>query len=172
MEEPRLGVGDYDNDGRLDLLINNLDDGPVLLHNEMPQQHWLLVRCIGNKSNRSAVGARLTLRAGNLRQIREIKAGLSYLSSNDLRVHFGLGTMKRRIRSRSAGQADLLSACENIRADQILKLEEGKSPAVSKDPLKRRREVRCGFKSSRPSGSSHSLASIARHRRRRRSRLR
>jgi len=86
-----MAVGDFDNDGRLDILINNLDDGPVLLHNQMENTgHWLLVRCVGTKSNRSAIGTRLSVRAGDLSATREIKAGVSYLSSNDLRVHFGL----------------------------------------------------------------------------------
>lgn len=127
-----LSVGDYDNDGRLDLLINNLDDGPVLLHNEMPLQHWLMVQCTGAKSNRSAVGARLTLQAGSLRQIREIKAGLGYLSGNDLRVHFGLGSLDKADWLEIRWPSGLTERIENIRADQILKVEEGKSRAVSK----------------------------------------
>jgi hypothetical protein len=124
-----LAVGDYDNDGRLDLLINNLDDGPILLHNEMPRQHWLLVHCIGTRSNRSAVGARLTLAAGDLREIREIKAGLSYLSSNDLRQHFGLGTHDKVDSLEIRWPSGLVERLQDIRADQILTLEEGKSPA-------------------------------------------
>jgi hypothetical protein len=107
----------------------------------MPQQHWLLVQCNGTRSNRSAVGARLTLRAGNLRQIREIKAGLSYLSSNDLRVHFGLGGLDKADSLEIRWPSGLTERIENIRADQVLKLEEGKSPAlsaaVSKDASKR-----------------------------------
>jgi hypothetical protein len=119
-------VGDYDNDGRLDLLINNLDDGPILLHNEMPQQHWLLVRCIGNKSNRSAVGARLTLKNGNEQQTREIKAGLSYLSSNDLRVHFGMGNHVKADSLEIRWPSGLVERLADVRADQVLTLEEGK----------------------------------------------
>ena len=126
-----LAVGDYDNDGRLDLLINNLDGGPVLLHNEMPRRRWLIVQCTGTKSNRSAVGARLTLRAGNLRQIREIKAGLSYLSSNDLRVHFGLGALDKADSLEIRWPSGLTERIENVPADQVLKLEEGKSRPVS-----------------------------------------
>jgi hypothetical protein len=121
-----LAVGDYDNDGRLDLLINNLDDGPILLHNEMPKQHWLLVRCIGTKSNRSGVGARLTLRAGDLQQTQEIKAGLSYLSSNDLRAHFGLGTHEKADSLEIRWPSGLVERVQDVRADQILTLEEGK----------------------------------------------
>ena len=125
-----LAVGDYDNDGRLDLLINNLDDGPVLLHNDSPRQHWLTVRCLGSKSNRSAVGARLTLQAGGLRQIQEIKAGLSYLSANDLRVHFGLGAQEKADWLEVKWPSGLTERIEGVAADQILTLEEGKSKAV------------------------------------------
>ncbi len=126
-----LAIGDYDNDGRLDVLINNLDDGPVLLHNEMPRAgHWLLIRCVGTKSNRSAVGARLTLRAGDLREMREIKAGVSYLSSNDLRVHFGLGTHPKADSLEIQWPSGLVQTFQDIRADQMLTLEEGSSRAV------------------------------------------
>lgn len=125
-----LAVGDYDNDGRLDLLINNLDDGPVLLHNEMPRTgHWLVVKCQGTKSNRSAVGARLTLRAGELREMREIKSGVSYLSSNDLRVHFGLGSHERADVLEIRWPSGMVSKIENVRGDQILTIEEGKTHA-------------------------------------------
>lgn len=124
-----LAIGDYDNDGRLDVLVNNLDDAPVLLHNEMPRQHWLIVRCAGTGSNRSAVGARLTLRAGDLRQIREIKSGVSYLSSNDLRVHFGLGSHDKADTLEIRWPSGLVQRIENIRADQILTVEEGKPGA-------------------------------------------
>jgi len=82
------------------------------------------------------VGARLTLRAGKLRQMREIKAGLSYLSSNDLRVHFGLGTLDKADSLEIRWPSGLIERIENIRADQILKLDEGKSPAVSKEQAK------------------------------------
>jgi hypothetical protein len=123
-----LAVGDYDNDGRLDILINNLDDGPVLLHNEMPRSgHWLLVHCVGTKSNRSAVGARLTLRAGDLREMREIKAGVSYLSSNDLRVHFGLGPHDKADSLEIKWPSGLVEIVKSIRADQVITIEEGKS---------------------------------------------
>ena len=122
-----LAIGDYDNDGRLDVLINNLDGGPVLLHNEMPRTgHWLLVRCIGTQSNRSAVGARVMLRAGSLQLMREIKAGSSYLSSNDLRMHFGLGPHDIVDSLEIRWPSGRVERKSNIKADQLLTLEEGK----------------------------------------------
>ncbi|MBC7924212.1 MAG: CRTAC1 family protein [Bryobacteraceae bacterium] len=124
-----LAVGDYDNDGRLDILINNLDDAPILLHNEMPRAgQWLVVRCVGKQSNRSAVGARLTLKAGDLTLTREIKAGLSYLSSNDLRVHFGLGKHKKADSVEIRWPSGRVDRVQDVSANQILTVEESAAP--------------------------------------------
>jgi hypothetical protein len=122
-----LAAGDYDNDGDLDILINNLDDAPVLLRNDLPGgNHWLLVRCAGQ-----AVGARLTVEAGGQRQTREIKAGLSYLGGNDLRVHFGLGP-RRLVESLEIRWPDgSVERLTNVRADQVLVLEKGKTGSTS-----------------------------------------
>jgi hypothetical protein len=121
-----MAVGDFDNDGRLDILINNLDDGPVLLHNQMENTgHWLLVKCIGTKSNRSAIGARLSLRAGDLSETREIKAGVSYLSSNDLRVHLGLGPHAKADLLEIKWPSGFVQRFENVRGDQIVVITEG-----------------------------------------------
>jgi hypothetical protein len=124
-----MAVGDYDNDGRLDILINNLDDGPILLHNELPTAgHWLLAKCIGTKSNRSAIGARLTVTAGDLHAMREIKAGVSYLSSNDLRVHFGLGAHQKIDALEIKWPSGLVETWKDVQADRVLTFEEGKAP--------------------------------------------
>ena len=84
-------TGDYDNDGDVDLLVFNLDDRPALLRNDGAAGQWLSVQLIGEQSNRSAVGARVTAFTGSRRQIREVAAGSSFLGGNDLRSHFGLG---------------------------------------------------------------------------------
>ena len=126
-----LAVGDYDNDGKLDVLVNNLDDAPVLLHNELTSQsHWLMVKCVGTTSNRSAVGARLTLHAGKLQMMREIKAGNSYLSSNDLRVHFGMGDEGKADWIEVKWPSGLVERVENVKADQVVTLVEGKTVAT------------------------------------------
>ncbi len=87
-----LAVGDYDNDGRPDLLMVDLEGHPLLLHNESPPTHWLGVRLIGRRSNRDGIGAHLTLTAGTQRQVREVQSGRSYLSACDTRILFGLGS--------------------------------------------------------------------------------
>jgi hypothetical protein len=84
-------VADYDNDGDLDILVTNISTAPTLLRNDgVAPGHWLLVELIG-KRHREAIGARVTVIAGSLRQVRERQSGGSFLSSHDPRLHFGLG---------------------------------------------------------------------------------
>jgi hypothetical protein len=85
--------GDIFNDGKIDVVINNMDGVPVLLRNVNPDHHhWVEMRLIGGpKSPRDAVGATVYLNANGMRQRGDVLSGGSYLSSNDMRVHFGLG---------------------------------------------------------------------------------
>jgi enediyne biosynthesis protein E4 len=88
--------GDYDNDGRVDVVVVNMDDTLTLLHNTTKNaHHWLAVKTIGGKSNRDGIGARVRVRAGGRDQVREVRTSGSYASSNDPRVHFGLGAAPR-----------------------------------------------------------------------------
>ncbi len=87
--------GDFDNDGDLDILIMNMNEPPSLLRNDAsPAANWLKLKLTGTKSNRSAIGARVTLRYGGLIQVQEVMSQSSYLSVNDRRLHFGLGPVK------------------------------------------------------------------------------
>jgi len=87
-----LAVGDLFNDGNMDVVVSNLDGAPMLLKNHgVAGRHWVSFELAGTKSNRLAIGARLKLVAGGMTQTEEIHSGGSYLSQNDLRVHFGLG---------------------------------------------------------------------------------
>jgi enediyne biosynthesis protein E4 len=97
MMEPRVGrgsaVGDLDNDGRLDIVINNLDGEPQVLHNEVePTGNWLIVSLTGKAPNTEAIGAVVTARVGQRRMMRLVQSGSSYLSQDDMRQHFGLGS--------------------------------------------------------------------------------
>jgi enediyne biosynthesis protein E4 len=87
--------GDFDNDGDLDILIVNLSEPPSLLRNDIKgNPHWIKVKLVGAKSNRSAIGARVTVKYGAYVQAQEVLAQSSYLSVNDKRLHFGLGDIK------------------------------------------------------------------------------
>jgi hypothetical protein len=84
--------GDFDNDGDLDIVIMNQNEPPSLLRNDAPKDnHWLKVRLEGTKSNRSAIGARVLVRYGGKVQAQVVLSQASYMSSNDPRLHFGLG---------------------------------------------------------------------------------
>jgi hypothetical protein len=83
--------GDYDNDGDIDVVISALDDRPTLLRNDTTGGHWFTMQLEGTTSNRSAIGAKVTIEAGGRRQTAELRSGGSYVSHNDTRVHFGLG---------------------------------------------------------------------------------
>jgi enediyne biosynthesis protein E4 len=88
-----MAIGDFDNDGDLDILINTINDYPQLLRcNSRTGHNWLKVKLTGTRSNRSAIGARVicTTPTGH-RQVDEVRSGGSYLSQSDLRLHFGLG---------------------------------------------------------------------------------
>ena len=86
--------------------------------------HWISIKLVGTKSNRSAIGARLKCVAGSLSQIDEVRSGGSYLSQNDLRIHFGLrqtniDLLEIRVAKRDADQL------RNIEADQFVRIHEG-----------------------------------------------
>ena len=84
--------GDFDNDGDVDVIVNNLDGPPTLLRNDGGNRNnWIMIKCVGTRSNRSGIGTRVKVTNGGHSQIDEVRSGSSYYSQNDLRLHFGLG---------------------------------------------------------------------------------
>ncbi len=121
-----VAFGDLNNEGRLEILINNQNDPPTLLRNEGEQTgHWISIRTVGTKSNRDGIGALVTLLAGGRRQIQEVRSGGSYLSQNDLRVHFGLGSATKIDRIEVRWPSGVVDKIENLSADRFLTVEEG-----------------------------------------------
>ena len=91
-----LALGDFDNDGAVDVLISNNDSAPVLLKNNAGRKnHWLGLRLIGKNCNRDAVGARISWQAGDLKRSTMKVGGGSYLSSHDPRVVLGIGARQK-----------------------------------------------------------------------------
>ena len=117
--------GDFDNDGDLDILIVNLNEPPSLLRNDMHgDHHWLKIKLIGTKSNRSAIGARVVVHYAGKKQAQEVMSQSSFYSSNDPRLHFGLGAEKTadvEIRWPSGAREDFKA----VAANQLIVVKEG-----------------------------------------------
>ena len=121
-----VAFGDLDNDGAMDVVVNNMNALPSLLKLEAkPQNHWVAIQAIGVKSNRSGIGARVVCVTGKHRQMDEVRSGGSHFSQNDLRIHFGLGASARvdliEVRWPS-GAVDRLS---DVPADRVIQIREG-----------------------------------------------
>ena len=133
---PSTGRGcafaDFDNDGTVDALVNNQNAAPSLLKiTSQNSNHWITLKLIGTKSNRSAIGARVKCIAGTMSQIDEVRSGGSYLSQNDLRVHFGLGEEKKIDLIEIRWPSGTIDQFRDVAADQFLRVQEqGKLIAV------------------------------------------
>ncbi|HXF27160.1 MAG TPA: CRTAC1 family protein [Bryobacteraceae bacterium] len=119
-------AADILNDGRISIAVNELNEPPSLL---VPQAvamgHWIGIKTIGVKSNRDAIGARVEVRAGGLLQIDEVRSGGSYLSQNDLRLHFGLGAASEIDELTIRWPSGLVDRWKNIPIDKQIIVEEG-----------------------------------------------
>ena len=120
--------GDIFNDGKIDVVINNMDGVPVLLRNvNADHHHWVELRLIGGpKSPRDAVGATVYVTAGGMRQRGDVLSGGSYLSSNDLRVHFGLNDSTAVDGVEIRWPSGLVEKLKLASVDRIFTVEEGK----------------------------------------------
>ena len=128
-----MAIGDIDNDGRLDAVVTT-NDGPVhILHNETPtQNHWLLLKLVGHKSNRDAIGAEVKLVTAKGQQFATVSTSGSYLSSSDKRVHFGLGSEPAAQSIEIRWPSGIQQTLKNVHADQFLTVDESLSAAAQK----------------------------------------
>lgn len=131
--------GDINNDGNIDVVVYNVGSPPsIFLNTTQNSNHRALFQLIGTQSNRSAIGARVRVKTATMIQIDEVRGGGSYLSSNDQRLHFGLGqdaVMQTVSIEWPSGQNEEL---KNLQADKIYTIEEGKgiTKAISLPKLK------------------------------------
>jgi enediyne biosynthesis protein E4 len=127
--------GDLFNSGRQDVVVNNMNDAPSLLHDcAAPAGHSVIVQLIGTRSNRSGIGARVTATIGGRRLIDEVRSGGSFCSQNDLRIHFGVGARTRLDRLEVAWPSGAADTIAGVDADQIIVVREG-AGAVKREPL-------------------------------------
>jgi len=119
-----LAVGDFDNDGRLDILITALDSPPELLHNEGPAGSWLTV--VGDAGGAGIpIGTRVTVTAGGRTMTQDVASGDSYLSTHDPRPHFGLGGAETADEVVVRWPDGTRSVRKNVRGRQFLVVKKG-----------------------------------------------
>ena len=130
-----MAVGDLFNDGRMEAVVENLSGRPMVLRPEGgPQNHWVSFQLEGVKSNRLALNARIRATAGDLVQLGEVVSGGSYLSQNDLRIHFGLGSHERIDQAEVLWPDGTKELLTNLTADQFYGLRDGRGVVSSKLP--------------------------------------
>jgi hypothetical protein len=140
-----LAIGNLWNDGHLSAVISNMNAPPSLLVNQIrTANHWVAFRPIGafpkapspaTRSNRDAIGARIRVKAGTRIFIDEVRSGSSYISNNDMRVHFGLGSATKIDWVEVRWLSGLLERFDNLALDSIHTLKEGSGVAIPKEKL-------------------------------------
>ena len=123
--------GDYDDDGDVDILVANCAQAARLLRNDGGHKanNWLAIRAVGTRSNRDAIGTRITVRAGDLSQVKEIKGSYSYLSQSDLRAHFGMESHTEVDRVEIRWPSGGTEHWSQLEVNQFLTLVEGEGIA-------------------------------------------
>jgi hypothetical protein len=120
-----LAIGDLDDDGRLDIVTNDLDGAPQIIRNEIADAgNWLLVRLKGRGVNTGAIGAVVTARAGSLVQKRLVQSGSSYISQEDKRLHFGLGKAEQVDSLEVLWPDGTTTAMKNVKVNQRIEIAQ------------------------------------------------
>jgi hypothetical protein len=121
-----IATADFDNDGDIDLAINNRGDYPMLLRNDGGNaNHWLEVLLIGTKSNRDGIGASLKLTAEGVTRIEQAKGGMSYMSASDPRIHFGLGKRTKVDALEITWPSGQVDRLKDLPVDKVIAVKEG-----------------------------------------------
>jgi len=118
--------GDIDNDGDVDIVVNDLDSAPQLLRNDGGNKNnWIIVKTIGTKSNRNGIGARVKVVSGDLTQVDEVRSGGSYISQNDLKLHFGL-EKHTSVNLQVRWPSSAVDTLTNVPVNRVVTVKEGK----------------------------------------------
>jgi hypothetical protein len=124
-----IATADFNNDGAIDIAINNRGDYPMLLRNDQPhdatRNHWLEILLIGTKSNRDGIGASLKLIAGGETHVEQAKGGMSYMSASDPRIHFGLGKRGKIDALEITWPSGAVDWLKEVPVDTIIAVKEG-----------------------------------------------
>jgi hypothetical protein len=132
-----LAVGDLWNDGRMSVVISNMNAAPSLLVNQIrTPNHWIAIRTVGTKSNRDGIGARISVKTANRVLVDEVRSGSSYISSSDMRVHFGLGAASRIEWVEVRWPSGIVEKFADLGVDAIHTLKEGSGAAVTSETKK------------------------------------
>ena len=123
-----VAFGDFDNDGDIDILINNAHDRPNLLRNDLsPDYHWISIKTIGTESNRDGIGCRIKVFGEKFFSTADVRSGASYMSQNDFRAHFGLGQVEKINQIEVHWPSGIVDLIEDVTVNQILTIVEGSS---------------------------------------------
>lgn len=121
-----LAAGDLFNDGNVDVVVGDIDGAPMILRNRgIPGRHWVSFELAGTRSNRLALNARVSISAGGMTQTDEVHSGGSYLSQNDLRLHFGLGSANKIEKVMIHWPSGRIETINDLAADKFYSVLEG-----------------------------------------------
>nr|MDP9146718.1 CRTAC1 family protein [Acidobacteriota bacterium] len=128
-----LAVGDLWNDGRISAVVSNMSAPASLLVNQVRSgNHWIGIRTMGTKSNRDGIGAKITVKAGGRIFVDEVRSGSSYISNNDMRVHFGLGKVEKVDWVEVRWPSGLVEKFERMAVDKVQVVKEGTGTAAER----------------------------------------
>jgi hypothetical protein len=127
---------DLDNDGDLDVVVACLDRTPLVLRNDGAPGRWLMLRAVGRKGNRDGIGTRITVTAGGLRQLQEVKRTVGIYSASDPRAHFGMGSAARADLIRLEWPGGKVDEIRDVPADRHYVVDEDRG--LAPEPIRRR----------------------------------